>query len=358
MDFEPELPKTTNTRYKCAACYKQYKKKEHLVEHINVSFHSVHQPRCGVCKKHFKSFESQREHVTGPLAKENCKTVFSEQGCDLCLKIFDSPNSLSAHKYMCRLSAPVPLVTMMERCEEFKHDINSSNEYHVGDGTEAIALDCEMVAGGSDGSLDLCARVCLIDEDETILFHTYVQPQYPVVNYRYEVTGLTEEHLRDGMPLQKVQDKVLQILYNGKTKLLVGHSVENDLDCLRMNYPDYLLRDTANYHPLMKTNLVSHPLKYLTRTYLGYDIQSGFHDPYEDCVSAMRLYKRFCALDHQKEGNVASLAMLCAKDIPGSFDSWETDKLEKMTLDDLYEMSRPNYKCWCLDSVQAMQPQH
>ncbi|PQQ16831.1 mediator of RNA polymerase II transcription subunit 33B [Prunus yedoensis var. nudiflora] len=344
MDFEPEFPKTTNTRYKCAACYKQYKKKEHLVEHINVSFHSVHQPRCGVCKKHFKSFESQREHVTGPLAKENCKRVFSEQGCDLCLKIFDSPNSLSAHKFMCRLSAPVPLVTMMERCEEFKHDINSSNEYHVGDGTEAIALDCEMVAGGSDGSLDLCARVCLIDEDETILFHTYVQPQYPVVNYRYEVTGLTEELLRDGMPLQKVQDKVLQILYNGKTKLLVGHSLENDLDCLRINYPDYLLRDTANYHPLMKTNLVSHPLKYLTRTYLGYDIQSGFHDPYEDCVSAMRLYKRFCALDHQKEGNVASLAMLCAKDIPGSFDSWETDKLEKMTLHELYEMSRPNYK--------------
>lgn len=28
-------------------------------------------------------------------------------------------------------------------------------------------------------------------------------------------------------------------------------------------------RDTAKYHPLMKTNLVSHSLKYLTRTYLG-----------------------------------------------------------------------------------------
>ncbi|XP_021801066.1 apoptosis-enhancing nuclease-like [Prunus avium] len=349
----PTLFFTLHTlQYKCVACYKQYKKKEHLVEHINVSFHSVHQPRCGVCKKHFKSFESQREHVTGPLAKENCKRVFSEQGCDLCLKIFDSPISLSAHKYMCRLSAPVPLVTMMERCEEFKHDINSSNKYHVGDGTEAIALDCEMVAGGSDGSLDLCARVCLIDEDETILFHTYVQPQYPVVNYRYEVTGLTEEHLRDGMPLQKVQDKVLQILYNGKTKLLVGHSLENELDCLRINYPDYLLR--------YKSFCFSSVILFLRYVNHEHSVSIVFldHDPYEDCVSAMRLYKRFCALDHQKEGNVASLAMLCAKDIPGSFDSWETDKLEKMTVDELYEMSRPNYKCWCLDSAQAMQPQH
>lgn len=30
-----------------------------------------------------------------------------------------------------------------------------------------------------------------------------------------------------------------------------------------------LWRDTAKYRPLMKTNLVSHSLKYLTRTYLG-----------------------------------------------------------------------------------------
>lgn len=51
--------------------------------------------------------------------------------------------------------------------------------------TRAVAIDCEMVGGGSDGSLDLCARVCLIDEDENLIFHTYVQPQIPVTNYRY-----------------------------------------------------------------------------------------------------------------------------------------------------------------------------
>lgn len=50
---------------------------------------------------------------------------------------------------------------------------------------EAVALDCEMVGGGSDGSLDLCVRVCLVDEDEKPIFHTYVVPQIPVTNYRY-----------------------------------------------------------------------------------------------------------------------------------------------------------------------------
>ena len=54
-------------RHKCSACFKQYNKKEHLVEHMKVSYHSVHQPRCGVCLKHCKSFESLREHVIGEI---------------------------------------------------------------------------------------------------------------------------------------------------------------------------------------------------------------------------------------------------------------------------------------------------
>lgn len=49
---------------------------------------------------------------------------------------------------------------------------------------KAVALACKMVGGGSDGSLDLCARVCLVDEYERIIFHAYVKPTLPVTNYR------------------------------------------------------------------------------------------------------------------------------------------------------------------------------
>jgi RNA exonuclease 4 len=52
-------------------------------------------------------------------------------------------------------------------------------------GAKAIAINCGLVGGGTDGSLDLCARVCLVDEDENIIFHTYVQPQSAVTDYRY-----------------------------------------------------------------------------------------------------------------------------------------------------------------------------
>lgn len=50
---------------------------------------------------------------------------------------------------------------------------------------QVVALACKMVGGGSDGTLDLCARVCLIDAYENIIFHAYVKPQIPVTNYRY-----------------------------------------------------------------------------------------------------------------------------------------------------------------------------
>ena len=52
-------------RNKCAACYRQYNRMEHLVEHMKVNYHSVHEPRCGVCGKHCRSFESLREHLIG-----------------------------------------------------------------------------------------------------------------------------------------------------------------------------------------------------------------------------------------------------------------------------------------------------
>lgn len=57
-------------------------------------------------------------------------------------------------------------------------------------GAQVVALACKMVGGGSDGSLDLCGRVCLIDESENIIFHTYVKPTLPVTNYRLDIINL------------------------------------------------------------------------------------------------------------------------------------------------------------------------
>ncbi|TYJ09316.1 hypothetical protein E1A91_A11G132800v1 [Gossypium mustelinum] len=336
MASDPDHPKPETSRHKCPACYKQFNRKLHLIEHMKISYHSVHQPRCWVCQKHCKSFESVREHINSPLSKTNCSKIFVEQGCNLCLKVLDSPSALKEHKQMCCLVAPAPLGTKITPCIESNVTMSGSimDEMHNGKAQKAVAMDCEMVGGGSDGSIDLCARVCLVDEDENIILHTYVQQQIPVTNYRYEVTGLTEDHLRDAIPLNEVQDKIKKILYKGesvgrippdggKARLLAGHDVQHDLDCLRMKYPGFLLR---------------------------YNIQCGIHDPYEDCISVMRLYKRMCGQDHQQ------VFRLGDEKANSGFDSFRSMELEKKAPDELYEISTSDYKCWCLDLTKDCNP--
>ncbi|CAH9132698.1 unnamed protein product [Cuscuta epithymum] len=349
---------TGGVRHKCPACFKQYKKKEHLVEHINTSYHSVHDPKCGVCQKHCKSFESLREHIIGPLSKASCSTIFAERGCSLCLKVFDCSDSLSQHRDICCLPAPAPLGTVGVPFTEIEFDNSSLSDVDgYGSGREAVAMDCAIVGGGSDGSLDLCARVCLVNEDEKIIFHSYVVPEISITDYRNEITGIKEEHIRDALPLVEVREKILEILHNGESiwkvrmgggraKVLVGHNLTRFLQCLGMYYPDDLLRDTAKYQPLAKTNFFSHTFKYLTKTYLGYTIHEGVHDTYQDSVTAMRLYKRMRFQDHHPDQNVN----LVAPQDSMVFSLFNSKQLESMTPSELLEISKANYQCWCLDS--------
>ncbi|KAL3813791.1 hypothetical protein ACJIZ3_015059 [Penstemon smallii] len=337
-----------DSRNKCAACYRQFNKMEHLVEHMRISFHSNHEPKCGICQKHCRSFESLREHLIGPLPKAECEKIFKERGCDICLTILSSRYALQALSYrMANLG--------------IQDDLRIDNSRG-----KVVALACKMVGGGSDGSLDLCARVCLIDEYEKIIFQTYVKPQLQVTNYRYETTGIRPEFLRDAMPLKQVQRKIQDYLCNGepiwqirskggKARILVGHGLDHDLKCLEVEYPTLLTRqvlsakqgqDTAKYPPLMKTSKLSNSLKYLTKTYLGefwtyrYDIQTGIQDPYDDSVATMRLYMRMKSQVHKVE----DYPMASDSQNRNNFASWRQNELERMTPEKMLEISSSNFK--------------
>ncbi|XP_020698876.1 RNA exonuclease 4 [Dendrobium catenatum] len=355
MDGRAESSETV--RNKCAACFRQYNKKEHLVEHMRISFHSPHEPTCGICLKHCRSFESLREHLIGPLPKVECAKVFSNQGCNFCLKIFESQQALRIHRGSCQVTRATPVLsssTSRPTAQNFM-DIDSRMQ-----SASVVALSCGMVGGGSDGSLDICARVCLIDQEENIIFHTYVRPQIPITNYRYERTGISPECLRDAMPLKQGQRKIQDFLCNGepiwkvrskvtRARILVGHGLDHDLESLEIEYPQFLIRDLANYPPMMKTSKLSNSLKYLTQTYLGYEIQTGIQDPYEDCVAAMRLYGRLKAQPHSGENASGSGEVQNRNNFP----AWRQRELENMSPAELLEISASDYYCWCLDAQRV-----
>ncbi|KDP45347.1 hypothetical protein JCGZ_09596 [Jatropha curcas] len=336
---------------------------EHLVEHMRNSYHSVHEPTCRICKKHCRSFESLREHLIGPLPKQECKNIFSIRGCKFCLTILDSYNSRNMHQERCQFSNSnavfIFTLGLLARIANLGlRDNLLTVENCYARAPQVVALACKMVGGGSDGSLDLCGRVCLIDEKENIIFHSYVKPPIPVTNYRYETTGIRSEYLRDAMPLRLVQSKLQNFLCNGepmwkirprgggKARILVGHGLDHDFDRLQLEYPAVMVRDTAKYPPLMKTSKLSNSLKYLTQAYLGYEIQSGIQDPYEDCVATMRLYMRMRSQRHAVE----DYPLASDPQNRNNFASWRQNELEKMSPEEMLAISRSDYYCWCLDS--------
>lgn len=322
------------------------------MEHMKLTHHSGHEPICGICHKHCRFYDSLREHLNGPLPKAECSEEFSKRGCPLCLTVFDNPAAATIHQATCLMQSASPSVQAGSLSRA-----NKRIQAEKSGPASAVALDCEMVGGGQDGSLDLCARVCLVDEEENVLFQTYVKPQLPVTDYRFDITRIKAEHLVDAMPVKEAAERVKQILYNGETvsrvrliggkaKLLVGHGLDHDLQCLMLEYPSNLTRDTSKYPPLRKTGKTSHSLNYLTKRLLGYQIQNGHHDPCEDAIASMRLYKKMRSEVHEQkcgEGTAES-------NRNNIFSSLRQSDLEKMTPEALLAISRPDYYCWCFDA--------
>ncbi|CAO2198616.1 unnamed protein product [Urochloa humidicola] len=337
-------------RHRCAACFRQFNKMEHLVDHMRAARHSSHEPRCGVCGKHCRTFESLRDHLgaggsTLPKAA-SCAAAFASRGCHLCLRASVPPHHLSS----CKLHRTPPLPARM----------TSTMQAGSAGGARALALGCKMVGAGSDGSLDVVARVCVVDEQERIVFESFVKPLIPVTHYRYETTGIRPEQLRNAVTVKAAAERVQELLLNGeqpwkarstssessRARLLVGHGLEHDLEALGMDYPAHLKRDTAAYPPLMKTSRLSNSLRFLTLTYLGYGIQTGHQHPYEDCVAAMRLYQRMKGQDHPRSGGGGDEPAASADQ---AFPAWRQRELERMTPEELLRLSTPDYRCWCLD---------
>lgn len=82
----------------------------------------------------------------------------------------------------------------------------------------------------------------------------------------------------------------------------MGHGLKNDFKALGLSHPWYLTRDSARYQPFMKApspdsmtgEYTAKKLKTLALDKLGMIIQreGEAHDPVEDAVAAMELYKK------------------------------------------------------------------
>ncbi|KXS11890.1 ribonuclease H-like protein [Gonapodya prolifera JEL478] len=154
-----------------------------------------------------------------------------------------------------------------------------------------IAIDCEMVGVGPDGSQSVLARVSLVNFHGYTLLDEFVKASEEVTDYRTEVSGITPKLLENAKAFKDVQKTVAELLAD---HVLVGHSLRNDLDCLLLSHPHRDIRDTSRFAPFRKLAKGRSPaLRRLAKDILGLEIQTGQHSSVEDARVAMLLYRRF-----------------------------------------------------------------
>lgn len=101
--------------------------------------------------------------------------------------------------------------------------------------TQVLALDCERILTASGERL---ARVSIVNYYGNIVFDTLVKPTdfheqpYEVIDYREWITGIKASDLNYAPSFQNIAPILLKIV---KDKTIVGHSLQDDLEILKID---------------------------------------------------------------------------------------------------------------------------
>lgn len=169
----------------------------------------------------------------------------------------------------------------------------------AGPDSNIFAIDVECVATGIRSSDRMPARVVILNFEEEVVLDAFIKPELPVVSCLTQLTGVTMENLEAARPLQVVQQQICEVL--GPDAYVVGQSVQHDIEWMGLRKgQDY--RDTLDVSHLFRVRKpradgtykfsyfsLKHTCKYL----LHMDIQSGIHNPAEDALGALRIFKKF-----------------------------------------------------------------
>ncbi|PKU43668.1 rna exonuclease nef-sp isoform x2 [Limosa lapponica baueri] len=156
------------------------------------------------------------------------------------------------------------------------------------DSSPLFGLDCEMCLTAKGNEV---TRVSLVDAQGRCLLNELVRPENTVVHYRTRFSGITREMLLPVKTrLSDIQTRLKKML--PRDAVLVGHSLNNDLQALEMIHPSVI--DTSLLFARSEGRRFR--LKFLAKAVLGKEIQCEQklgHDPAEDARAALELAQFF-----------------------------------------------------------------
>ncbi|EJT96983.1 ribonuclease H-like protein [Dacryopinax primogenitus] len=152
-----------------------------------------------------------------------------------------------------------------------------------------VALDCEMVGVGPNGSQSSLARVSVVNYHGAVLLDKFVRQMERVTDYRTRWSGIRPKDLQGAEEFKVVQAEVAKLMDD---RIVVGHALSHDMQALLLSHPHHHTRDTQTYAELRKLAKTKQPaLRKLIQLELGLDIQAGEHDSITDARASMALFR-------------------------------------------------------------------
>jgi RNA exonuclease 1 len=180
--------------------------------------------------------------------------------------------------------------TAVTALDELTKDDDRAEAGSVTLGNQVLAVDCEMCLTSS-AEFEL-TRVSVINWHGETLLDELVKPENPIKDYLTAYSGMTKDLLDPVTTrLHDVQQKLLELIT--PTTILVGHSLNSDLNALKMTHP--FLIDTSIIFPHPQGAPLKHGLKWLSQRFLKREIQKSHgstgHDSVEDARATLDLVK-------------------------------------------------------------------
>lgn len=209
-------------------------------------------------KKTEKPIEAEKkDHFTGTFRRARKKKSQHFEGVETNLKTLNLNNKTNNNDVLIDQSAVengnVANLSTSNGLDAIE-DIKKSKYNKKNTLTKFIAMDCEMVGVGYDGNDHMLARVSLVNKFGDCIYDKFVKAREEVIDYRTDVSGIRREDMLNGEDFTTVQKEVAEII---KGRILVGHSLKNDLGVLFLSHPKRNIRDTSRYKPFRKVRFLT-----------------------------------------------------------------------------------------------------
>lgn len=133
-----------------------------------------------------------------------------------------------------------------------------------------------------------CARCTLVDDDDQICIDELVHPELTVIDYCTQYSGIDKETL-DPVTTTLAQIQAMFLSVVDARDVLVGHSLDNDLRCLKIYHAT--CADTSLSYKHARGPGYKRSLRHLAKEFLGKTIQDGAHDSVVDAKTALDLLR-------------------------------------------------------------------